>query len=74
MENRYFDPSDILGFHNMGGGTTPVISSNDQSNTRDALMGRLNYVLKINIFLLLQFVVMDILRLEGLIHMLYFHL
>lgn len=51
MENRYFDPSDILGFHNMGGGTTPVISSNDQSNTRDALMGRLNYVLKNKYFL-----------------------
>lgn len=44
MENSLFDPSDILGYHNMNAGGNPILSSNDNSNTRDALMARLNYV------------------------------
>jgi TonB-linked SusC/RagA family outer membrane protein len=45
MENSNFIPSDILGFNNMNAGSAPIVSSNDISNTRNALMGRLNYIL-----------------------------
>ena len=38
-----FTPSDILGYHNIGAGTVPVVSSNDTYKTGDALMGRLFY-------------------------------
>ncbi|MXV15984.1 SusC/RagA family TonB-linked outer membrane protein [Hufsiella ginkgonis] len=45
MENEGFDPNDKLGYHNMGAGIKPVISSNDIQTTGDALMARLNYTL-----------------------------
>lgn len=41
-----FTPSDILGYHNIGAGTVPVVSSNDTYKTGDALMGRLFYSYK----------------------------
>lgn len=41
-----FTPSDILGYHNIGAGTVPVVSSNDTYKTGDALMGRLFYSFK----------------------------
>lgn len=43
MSNNGFEPHDRLGFHNIGGGINPIISSNDQYSTGDALMGRLIY-------------------------------
>lgn len=46
MENSNFDPSDQLGFHNIGVGSNPVINSNDEYGTADALMARLFYSLK----------------------------
>lgn len=46
MSNNGFDPHDKLGYHNMGAGINPVISSNDEYSTGDALMGRLFYSLK----------------------------
>ncbi|MEO5591558.1 MAG: SusC/RagA family TonB-linked outer membrane protein [Chitinophagaceae bacterium] len=46
MDNEGFDPNDKLGYHNIGSGIKPVISSDDQYSTGDALMGRLNYTFK----------------------------
>jgi TonB-linked SusC/RagA family outer membrane protein len=46
MTNNGFDPHDKLGYHNMAAGINPVISSNDEYSTGDALMGRLFYTLK----------------------------
>ncbi|MEO6313473.1 MAG: SusC/RagA family TonB-linked outer membrane protein [Chitinophagaceae bacterium] len=46
MDNQGFDPNDILSYHNIGAGIKPVISSDDQYSTGDALMGRLNYTFK----------------------------
>ncbi|MBS7564832.1 SusC/RagA family TonB-linked outer membrane protein [Mucilaginibacter sp. Bleaf8] len=43
--NTQFSPSDILGYHNIGAGTLPVISSDDRVFNGDAIMGRLNYTL-----------------------------
>ena len=43
MSNNNFQPHDRLGFHNIGAGILPVISSNDEYSTGDALMGRLLY-------------------------------
>ncbi|MCD8177391.1 MAG: SusC/RagA family TonB-linked outer membrane protein [Tannerellaceae bacterium] len=43
MENQYFAPNDILGYHNMGIGTLPEISSSDEVRTADAFMARMNY-------------------------------
>jgi TonB-linked SusC/RagA family outer membrane protein len=43
MSNRYFSPNDLLGYHNIATGTLPVLSSNDDVETADALMARLNY-------------------------------
>lgn len=43
MTNTGFEPHDRLGFHNIGAGINPIISSNDQYHTADALMGRLIY-------------------------------
>jgi TonB-linked SusC/RagA family outer membrane protein len=43
MDNEGFDPNDNLSYHNIGSGIKPVISSDDQVSTGDALMGRLNY-------------------------------
>ena len=46
MDNRTFSPNDILGYHDMSTGTLPELTSNDQIQTADALMARLNYGFK----------------------------
>jgi len=46
MDNEGFDPNDKLSYHNIGSGIKPVISSDDQYSTGDALMARLNYTFK----------------------------
>ncbi len=43
MNNNGFEPHDRLGYHNIGGGINPIVSSDDQYSTGDALMGRLIY-------------------------------
>jgi TonB-linked SusC/RagA family outer membrane protein len=43
IDNEGFDPSDVLSYHNIGAGIKPIVSSDDQVSTGDALMGRLNY-------------------------------
>ena len=43
MDNEGFDPNDNLSYHNIGSGIKPVISSNDEVSTGDALMARVNY-------------------------------
>ncbi|MBE7178556.1 MAG: SusC/RagA family TonB-linked outer membrane protein, partial [Mucilaginibacter polytrichastri] len=45
MDNEGFDPNDKLSYHNIGSGIKPIISSDDQVSTGDALMARLNYSL-----------------------------
>ncbi|MDR1981222.1 MAG: SusC/RagA family TonB-linked outer membrane protein, partial [Tannerellaceae bacterium] len=45
MTTRQFSPSDVLGYHRMQAGTIPLNESDDQSQTGDALMGRLFYSL-----------------------------
>ena len=46
MSAQGFLPSDVLGYHNMGTGVNPAISSNDEVSTGDGLMGRLFYSFK----------------------------
>lgn len=46
MDNEGFNPNDYLSYHNIGSGIKPVISSDDQVSTGDALMGRINYSFK----------------------------
>lgn len=48
MSTQGFSPSDVLGYHQMGSGTSTsnVISSNDEYSTASALMARLYYSLK----------------------------
>lgn len=46
MDNEGFDPKDVLSYHNIGAGIKPIISSDDQVSTGDALMARLNYTFK----------------------------
>ncbi|RAW01256.1 SusC/RagA family TonB-linked outer membrane protein [Pseudochryseolinea flava] len=41
--NIQFDPNDNLGYHNLGAGSTPVISTSDDYSTGDALMARMFY-------------------------------
>jgi TonB-linked SusC/RagA family outer membrane protein len=43
--NEGFIPSDILGYHNLGSGVKPTVSSDDRVYSGDALMARLNYSL-----------------------------
>ncbi|WP_439489516.1 SusC/RagA family TonB-linked outer membrane protein [Algoriphagus sp.] len=43
MSNNGFEPHDRLGFHNIGAGINPIIGSNDQYSTGDALMARMIY-------------------------------
>ncbi|MEN5055765.1 SusC/RagA family TonB-linked outer membrane protein [Sphingobacterium kitahiroshimense] len=43
MDNSLFSPNDNLGYHNIGSGTNPIISSNDQYSTQAAYFGRVNY-------------------------------
>lgn len=42
-KNQQFTPSDVLGYHNIGAGAIPSVSSNDTYKTGDALMGRVFY-------------------------------
>lgn len=44
--NEGFSPNDDLSYHNIGAGIKPVVSSDDQVSTGDALMARLNYGFK----------------------------
>lgn len=46
MSNEGFVPSDVLGYHDIGAGTAPIISSNDTYSTGDAYMGRVFYSYK----------------------------
>ena len=46
MSNEGFVPSDVLGYHYVGSGTVPIISSNDTYSTGDAYMGRVFYSYK----------------------------
>ncbi|MDP2856077.1 MAG: SusC/RagA family TonB-linked outer membrane protein [bacterium] len=46
MDNRYFTPNDVLGYHDMSTGTLPVLVSSDGVETADALMARVNYGFK----------------------------
>ena len=46
MDNEGFSPNDDLSYHNIGAGIKPVISSDDQVSTGDALMARMNYSYK----------------------------
>lgn len=46
MDNSGFDPNDNLGYHDIGSGINPVISSNDEYGTGAALMARLFYSFK----------------------------
>lgn len=43
--NSGFVPSGVLGFHNLHAGINPVIKTNDEVQTGNALLGRLNYSL-----------------------------
>lgn len=43
MTNDNFDPNDDLGFHGIGNGINPIISSYDSYSTGDALMARMVY-------------------------------
>lgn len=43
--NEGFAPNDNLGYHNLGSGIKPSITSDDNVYTGNALMGRLNYSL-----------------------------
>lgn len=42
-ENSNLSPSDILGWHAVGNGTKPVVSSDDAIDTGNAMMARINY-------------------------------
>lgn len=42
---RELVPNGVLGFHQLSAGLTPVISSDDQVQTGNALLGRINYSL-----------------------------
>lgn len=43
MANRYFTPNDVLGYHDLSTGTLPELIADDNYETADALMARLNY-------------------------------
>ena len=45
QSNKNFSPNALLGYHNLGIGAQPVIGTNDQTQTADALMARINYSL-----------------------------
>ncbi len=46
MTNDNFAPNDDRGYHGIDGGINPILASNDQYSTGDALMARLVYSLK----------------------------
>lgn len=41
--NEGFQPNGSLGYHNISGGTKPNVSANDEAQTANAFLGRLNY-------------------------------
>jgi len=43
--NTNFVPNDALGYHNIGAGTLPIESSDDEVYNADAIMGRIQYTL-----------------------------
>lgn len=43
--NQGFEPSDMLGYHNISSGVKPSVNAEDKIYTGDALMARLNYSL-----------------------------
>lgn len=43
IDNEGFTPNDNLSYHSIEAGIKPIVSSDDQVSTGDALMGRLNY-------------------------------
>jgi TonB-linked SusC/RagA family outer membrane protein len=55
IENEGFDPNDNLSFHNIGAGIKPIVTSDDQYSTADALMARLNYSWKDKYLLTLSY-------------------
>ena len=46
IDNEGFTPNDNLSYHSIEAGIKPIVSSDDQYSTGDALMGRLNYAFK----------------------------
>ncbi|HUS00574.1 MAG TPA: SusC/RagA family TonB-linked outer membrane protein [Chitinophagaceae bacterium] len=46
IDNEGFTPNDNLSYHSIEAGIKPIVSSDDQYSTSDALMGRLNYAYK----------------------------
>lgn len=46
VSNKGFAPNDFLGYHNMSAGNAPVMWTEDQTSTADALMARLYYSFK----------------------------
>jgi TonB-linked SusC/RagA family outer membrane protein len=46
IQNEGFSPNDNLGYHDIGAGIKPVVTSSDNISTGDALMGRVNYWLR----------------------------
>ena len=46
MTNSLFNPNDNLGYHDIGAGVNPIISSDDEYSTGAALMARLFYSLE----------------------------
>ena len=46
IDNEGFTPNDNLSYHSIEAGIKPIVSSDDQYSTGDALMGRLNYAYK----------------------------
>ncbi len=46
IDNEGFTPNDNLGYHSIESGIKPIVSSDDQVSTGDALMARLNYGFK----------------------------
>lgn len=45
IENEGFTPGDDLGYHNIGAGIKPIVTSSDNVTSGDALMARMNYSL-----------------------------
>lgn len=46
VSNKGFAPNDFLGYHNISAGNAPIMWSDDQTSTADALMARLYYTFK----------------------------
>nr|MBA3674966.1 SusC/RagA family TonB-linked outer membrane protein [Chitinophagaceae bacterium] len=46
IDNEGFTPNDNLSYHSIEAGIKPIVNSDDQVSTGDALMGRLNYAYK----------------------------